>query len=173
VDSRYDLLRYRGLTACTPNESEVDAALGTHIDDDPDALERAGRLLLRRTGMRAVLITRGSRGMALFQPKQATVHVPIFGADEVADVTGADMPPVVVSMVTYPQVPSKDVLWLPLDLSLPYDAERINPEHTYVVSARVKDAGGTVRFLNLQSVNVLTQGALSRVDVTVDPVQRP
>jgi uncharacterized lipoprotein YbaY len=90
-----------------------------------------------------------------------------------ADVTGADMPPVVVSTVTYPQVPSKDVLWLPLDLSLAYDAERINPEHTYVVSARVKDAGGTVRFLNLQSVSVLTQGALSRVDVTVDPVQRP
>jgi D-glycero-beta-D-manno-heptose-7-phosphate kinase len=36
-----------------------------------------------------VLVTRGSRGMALFQPKQATIHVPIFGADEVADVTGA------------------------------------------------------------------------------------
>ena len=54
-----------------------------------EALERAGRLLLRRTGMQAVLITRGSRGMALFQPKQPTVHVPIFGSDEVADVTGA------------------------------------------------------------------------------------
>ncbi len=39
--------------------------------------------------MEAVLITRGSRGMALFQQKQATVHVPIFGSDEVADVTGA------------------------------------------------------------------------------------
>ena len=39
--------------------------------------------------MRAVLITRGSRGMALFEPKQPTVHVPIFGSDEVADVTGA------------------------------------------------------------------------------------
>jgi bifunctional ADP-heptose synthase (sugar kinase/adenylyltransferase) len=39
--------------------------------------------------MQAVLITRGSRGMALFQPRQDTVHVPIFGSDEVADVTGA------------------------------------------------------------------------------------
>jgi bifunctional ADP-heptose synthase (sugar kinase/adenylyltransferase) len=35
------------------------------------------------------LITRGSKGMALFEPKQPTVHVPIFGSDEVADVTGA------------------------------------------------------------------------------------
>ena len=89
LDSRYRLLDYRGLTTCTPNESEVAAALGVDIDDDPEALEKAGRLLLRRTGMQAVLITRGSRGMALFQPKQATIHVPIFGADEVADVTGA------------------------------------------------------------------------------------
>jgi bifunctional ADP-heptose synthase (sugar kinase/adenylyltransferase) len=39
--------------------------------------------------MQAVLITRGSRGMALFQPKQPTVHVPIYGSDEVTDVTGA------------------------------------------------------------------------------------
>ena len=89
LDSRYRLFDYRGLTTCTPNESEVEAALGVRIDDDLGALERAGRLLLRRTGMRAVLITRGSRGMALFQPKQPTVHVPIFGADEVTDVTGA------------------------------------------------------------------------------------
>jgi bifunctional ADP-heptose synthase (sugar kinase/adenylyltransferase) len=34
-------------------------------------------------------MTRGSRGMALFQPKQPTIHIPIFGSDEVADVTGA------------------------------------------------------------------------------------
>ena len=89
LDSRYRLVDYRGLTTCTPNESEVEQVLGIRINDDPDALERAGRLLLRRTGMQAVLITRGSRGMALFQPKQATIHIPIFGSDEVADVTGA------------------------------------------------------------------------------------
>ena len=89
LDSRYRLVDYRGLTTCTPNESEVEQALGIQIDDDLEALERAGRLLLRRTGMRAVLITRGSRGMALFQPKQATIQIPIFGSDEVADVTGA------------------------------------------------------------------------------------
>ncbi len=89
LDSRYRLLDYRGLSACTPNESEVEQVLGIHIGDDGQALERAGRLLLRRTGMQAVLITRGSRGMALFEPKRPTVHVPIFGSDEVADVTGA------------------------------------------------------------------------------------
>jgi D-glycero-beta-D-manno-heptose-7-phosphate kinase len=36
-----------------------------------------------------LLITRGSRGMALFEPGKATDHIPIVGSDEVADVTGA------------------------------------------------------------------------------------
>jgi rfaE bifunctional protein kinase chain/domain len=89
IDTRYRLLDYDGLTACTPNESEVERALGIHIDEDVEALERAGRRLLRRTRMQAVLITRGSRGMALFQPKQTSTHIPIFGSDEVTDVTGA------------------------------------------------------------------------------------
>ena len=53
------------------------------------ALEAAGRELLRRTGTRAILVTRGSRGMALFEPGRPTRHIPIVGSDEVADVTGA------------------------------------------------------------------------------------
>jgi rfaE bifunctional protein kinase chain/domain len=89
LDSRYRLLEFRGLTTCTPNESEVEHLLGIHIDDDLEVLERAGRTLLRRTGAGALLITRGSRGMALFQPRQRTIQVPIFGSDEVTDVTGA------------------------------------------------------------------------------------
>jgi D-glycero-beta-D-manno-heptose-7-phosphate kinase len=89
VDSRYNLLRYRGLTACTPNESEVEQLLDVRIGDDTGMLERAGRALLKRTRMSAVLITRGSRGMALFEAGRPTVHIPIFGSDEVADVTGA------------------------------------------------------------------------------------
>lgn len=89
IDSRYALTRYRRLTACAPNESEVEHVLGVRIDDRPGVLERAGRTLLRRTGMRAVLITRGSRGMALFEPGRPTVHIPIVGSDQVADVTGA------------------------------------------------------------------------------------
>jgi rfaE bifunctional protein kinase chain/domain len=89
VDSRYDLLAHARLTACTPNETELEQMLGTKIDDDPAALERAGRLLLRRTRMEAVLVTRGSRGMALFEPRRPTVHIPISGSDEIADVTGA------------------------------------------------------------------------------------
>jgi rfaE bifunctional protein kinase chain/domain len=89
VDSRYRLRDYRGFTACTPNESEVEQVSGMHVNDDLAALERAGRLLLRRSRMEAVLVTRGGRGMALFESRRPTRHIPIFGSDEVADVTGA------------------------------------------------------------------------------------
>jgi rfaE bifunctional protein kinase chain/domain len=89
LDTRYRLLSYTGLTACTPNESEVEAALGVRIDDNLKTLERAGREILARTRMEAVLITRGSRGMALFVRKAPTVHIPIFGTDSIVDVTGA------------------------------------------------------------------------------------
>jgi D-glycero-beta-D-manno-heptose-7-phosphate kinase len=89
VDSRYSLLRYRGMTTCTPNESEVEQLLGIRIGDNARILERAGRELLRRTRSDAVLITRGGRGMALFEPDRRTVHIPIYGSDQIADVTGA------------------------------------------------------------------------------------
>ena len=89
VDSRYALTRYRGLTACAPNESEVERALDVRIDDNLRVLERAGRRILARTRMKAVIVTRGSRGMAVFEPGKKTVHIPIFGSDQIADVTGA------------------------------------------------------------------------------------
>ena len=89
IDSRYALTKYRGLTACTPNESEVEQVLGVSIDDRSGVLERAGRKLLETTRMECVLITRGSRGMAVFEPGKKTVHIPIFGSDSIADVTGA------------------------------------------------------------------------------------
>ena len=98
IDTRYGLLKYTGLTACTPNESEVEQALGITIDDNMRTLERAGRDILSRTRMEAVLITRGSRGMALFIRKGPTVHIPIYGTDSIVDVTGAG--DTVVSTVT-------------------------------------------------------------------------
>jgi rfaE bifunctional protein kinase chain/domain len=89
VDSRYALLQYKGMTAVTPNEPEVEAALGVTIGHDRRKLESAGRALLRRLGVQAVLVTRGSDGMALFEPGRPTAHIPIHGSDQVADVTGA------------------------------------------------------------------------------------
>ncbi len=89
VDSRFGLTGFTGMTACTPNESEVEALLGVRINDDLAVLELAGRALLRRLQCRAVLVTRGSRGMALFEAGKPTDHIPIVGSDQVTDVTGA------------------------------------------------------------------------------------
>jgi rfaE bifunctional protein kinase chain/domain len=88
VDSRYELLRFDGLTAATPNEPEVEQVLGLTLDGDK-AVEQAGWRLLERLGARLLLVTRGSRGMALFERGGAASFLPIHGSDEIADVTGA------------------------------------------------------------------------------------
>jgi rfaE bifunctional protein kinase chain/domain len=89
VDSRFALLRFRGMTAVTPNEPEVEEALGVTIGHDRRKLEAAGRELLQRLACKAVLVTRGSDGMALFERGRPPVHIPVHGSDQVADVTGA------------------------------------------------------------------------------------
>ena len=89
VDSRHQLLQFPGLTASTPNEPEVEALLGYEIGNDEARLEKAGRRLLRRLKSEAVLITRGRDGMVLFTPRKPSLSIPIFGSDQVADVTGA------------------------------------------------------------------------------------
>jgi D-glycero-beta-D-manno-heptose-7-phosphate kinase len=89
LDSRFSLMSFSGMTAATPNEPEVEAALGISIGNDAKRLEWAGRTLLRKLKHDAILITRGKDGMALFERGKKTVHIPIYGSDEVTDVTGA------------------------------------------------------------------------------------
>jgi D-glycero-beta-D-manno-heptose-7-phosphate kinase len=54
-----------------------------------EKLEWAGRKVLRKLDLAALLITRGKDGMALFEPRRKTLHIPIFGSSEIVDVTGA------------------------------------------------------------------------------------
>jgi len=89
VDSRSRVARYRGISACTPNQEELEQAVGIARLADDETVERAGRTLLRRSGAAAVLVTRGARGMCLLERRRAALRVPAFGSDEVADVTGA------------------------------------------------------------------------------------
>jgi len=89
IDSRYDLLTYKNLTAATPNEPEIEAAFGQTIGEDLDRLHTLGRKFLHRQGLQALLVTRGRDGMALFEPRRPPRHLPIFGSDQAVDVTGA------------------------------------------------------------------------------------
>lgn len=89
ADSRHALLGLSGVSAVTPNEPEVEEALGVTIGHDMRRLERAGRALQARLKTPSVLVTRGSDGMSLFEAGEPPRHIPVFGSDEVADVTGA------------------------------------------------------------------------------------
>ncbi|PYU89529.1 MAG: hypothetical protein DMG25_18770 [Acidobacteria bacterium] len=89
VDSRYDVLSYTGVTAATPNEPEIEAAFGQPIGDNLELLDRLGMKMLRRQSLQALVITRGREGMVVFEPHQKPRRLPIFGSDQVADVTGA------------------------------------------------------------------------------------
>ena len=89
LDSRYRLLQYSGATAATPNEPEVEEALGIRIGQDWNKLIAAGEQLMTRMKLQALLITRGRDGMVAFNNKHKPVDIPIVGSDQVADVTGA------------------------------------------------------------------------------------
>ncbi len=89
LDSRHRMLEFTGITAATPNESEVETALGIRIGDDWERLLAAGEQIAGEMNLESLLITRGKDGMIVFPRRHKPVDIPIYGTDEVADVTGA------------------------------------------------------------------------------------
>ena len=88
VDSRYALVRFKGLTMVKPNEVELEAASGRSLAG-PDGLERAARALIRKVGCEVLLVTRGRHGMSVFRPGRPPVHLAAHGSLDAVDVTGA------------------------------------------------------------------------------------
>ncbi len=78
---------YKGVTVVTPNHLEATQAAGVHGDDD-QSINDAGATIRQRLGCRSVLITRGERGMSLYEADGAYRHIPT-QARQVYDVTGA------------------------------------------------------------------------------------
>ncbi|HEX6083780.1 MAG TPA: PfkB family carbohydrate kinase [Thermoanaerobaculia bacterium] len=91
LDSRYNLLDYPGVTAATPNEEEAAAAAGTSLWNGEEAkIGEVALTLQQGLDCEAVLVTRGSRGMALLErDRPEPLLIPVWGTDQVADVTGA------------------------------------------------------------------------------------
>lgn len=77
---------YRNASLITPNLAEASHGSSVEIRDEP-TLIKAGGILLKKLGLRAVLITRGEEGMTLFE-KGGHTHIPTLARD-VYDVTGA------------------------------------------------------------------------------------
>ena len=78
---------YRGVSAITPNLLEAGTVWGRALKTD-ELIDQAGHELRDRLSCEAVLITRGERGMSLFEAGKARVDLPTV-AREVYDVTGA------------------------------------------------------------------------------------
>src|SRR5216684_8751649 len=89
LDSRHRMLEFSGVTAATPNESEVEEVLGIRIGNDWERLLAAGDQIAVQMNLESLLITRGKDGMVAFPRRHKPVDLPIYGSDEVADVTGA------------------------------------------------------------------------------------
>jgi rfaE bifunctional protein kinase chain/domain len=90
LDSRYRLLEFSGATAATPNEPEIEEATGVRIGHDWSKLVSAGQQIMARMKLQSLVITRGRDGMVAFPNKRhKPVDIPIYGSDQVADVTGA------------------------------------------------------------------------------------
>jgi len=89
LDSRYRMLQYSGVTAVTPNEPEVEEALGIRVGQDWNNVVAAGEQVMQQMKLQSLVLTRGRDGMVAFDQKHKPVDIPIFGSDQVADVTGA------------------------------------------------------------------------------------
>lgn len=88
VDSRYDVVSFHGVDYVKQNDGELAAAVGRALKTEEDLFE-AGQELLHRLDAAAVLITRGERGMVLFEADGAIHDIPVSDRSEVFDVSGA------------------------------------------------------------------------------------
>lgn len=72
----------------TPNQPDAEA-YGEMKITSKESLQKLGDLLLEKSGVKALLVTRGGEGMVLFQKGVEMFEIPAFNRSEVFDVTGA------------------------------------------------------------------------------------
>ncbi|MGC1483839.1 MAG: PfkB family carbohydrate kinase [Candidatus Acidiferrum sp.] len=91
LDARHNLHAYSkvGITSATPNEAELEALHHVSIGQNLAELTRVGAATLAEMKLRALLVTRGRDGMALFEPGDRVTQIAVYGSDQAVDVTGA------------------------------------------------------------------------------------
>lgn len=80
-------MNYKHVSLITPNHHEAGFVYGKRIKDE-SVLKQVGWGLLERLKVEALLITRGEKGMSLFEANRTFTHFPT-RAREIYDVTGA------------------------------------------------------------------------------------
>jgi rfaE bifunctional protein kinase chain/domain len=88
VDSRFALGDFTGATLCKPNEPELGAMTGLPVSTDAE-VDRAAQRALELLECQALVVTRGRKGMVVYEPGQRPVRLPVHGSEEAVDVTGA------------------------------------------------------------------------------------
>ena len=87
ADSRFGLAELGPVDGATPNLEEL-AGTGEPPADDASVV-KAAEAMRARLGARFIAATRGPDGITLVEKGAEPFHVPVFGSDQVADVTGA------------------------------------------------------------------------------------
>lgn len=80
--------RYKNVSILTPNHHEAGKAVGRSLDDE-DSIWEACREIQERISPKAIMITRGEKGMAVYLSRDSSIHYIPTVAREVFDVTGA------------------------------------------------------------------------------------
>ncbi|KDA54496.1 hypothetical protein EG19_11025 [Thermoanaerobaculum aquaticum] len=88
ADSRFALPSLGPVDGATPNLEELSAHAGQFPQTDRQVAE-AAESLRRKLRARFVVATRGSQGLTLVEQGMPPFHLPVYGTDQVADVTGA------------------------------------------------------------------------------------
>jgi rfaE bifunctional protein kinase chain/domain len=88
LDSRHRIGSFAGVDGATPNLEELEVHCGRRLQNDSEVADGAEELR-QDLGARFLLATRGNRGMTLVVADNEPCHIPVYGTDEVADVTGA------------------------------------------------------------------------------------
>ncbi len=88
ADSRFALPALGPVDGATPNLEELSAHAGQFPQTDRQVAE-AAESLRRKLRARFLVATRGSQGLTLVERGMPPYHLPVFGTDQVADVTGA------------------------------------------------------------------------------------
>lgn len=81
-----DFTKYRGAYLITPNMAEFEAVAGRCNSEQE--IEQKAAVMISQLEIEALLVTRGEKGMSLFQSQRKPLHLPT-QAREVFDVTGA------------------------------------------------------------------------------------
>jgi len=88
VDPKFNnFFDYHEVTVFKPNSKEVEAVMGVKLINDA-SVEEAGKAIMKRLQVRNILLTRGEKGMTLFEAAGTITHLQA-KTRKVADVSGA------------------------------------------------------------------------------------